>query len=208
MRTTASPKRWRSRTGASSRSAPRRRSRELAGPATERIDLAGRTATPGLIDAHAHFSHGGLVRLTHLGLAFPDVKSIADVVARVGERASVLQAGEWILGRGWDEGKLRRAALPVTAADLDAVSRGHPVWLVHTTGHYGVANSAALALAGITRDTPDPPGGMIDRDAQGSPTGVLKETAMALVADRVPTADPAKLREAIRPCRASSTASA
>ncbi len=170
---------------------------QLAGPATVRVDLAGRTATPGLIDAHAHFSHGGLVRLTYLGLAFPDVKSIADVVARVGERASVLQAGEWILGRGWDEGKYAERR-PVTAADLDVASRGHPAWLVHTTGHYGVANSAALALVGITRDTPDPPGGMIDRDAQGNPTGVLKETAMALVADRVPKAGPAKLREAIR----------
>ncbi len=168
----------------------------LAGPGTERIDLAGRTATPGLIDAHAHFSQGGLVRLTHLALAYPDVKSIADLVARVGERAAVLQPGEWILGRGWDEGKYAERRM-VTAADLDAVSGGHPAWLVHTTGHYGVANSAALALAGIARDTPDPPGGQVDRDADGDPTGILKETAMTLVADRVPKAGPAKMREAI-----------
>ncbi len=168
----------------------------LAGPGTERIDLAGRTATPGLIDAHAHFSQGGLVRLTHLALAYPDVKSIADLVARVGERAAVLQPGEWILGRGGDDGKYAERRM-VTAADLDAVSGGHPAWLVHTTGHYGVANSAALALAGIARDTPDPPGGQVDRDADGDPTGILKETAMTLVADRVPKAGPAKMREAI-----------
>jgi predicted amidohydrolase YtcJ len=168
----------------------------LAGPGTERIDLAGRTATPGLIDAHAHFSQGGLVRLTHLALGYPDVKSIADLVARVGERAAALQPGEWILGRGWDEGKYAERRM-VTAADLDAASAGRPAWLVHTTGHYGVANSAALALAGIARGTPDPPGGQIDRDADGDPTGVLKETAMTLVADRVPKAGPAKMREAI-----------
>jgi hypothetical protein len=168
----------------------------LAGPATERIDLAGRTATPGLIDAHAHFSGGGLVRLTHLALGYPDVKSIADLVARVGERAAALQPGEWILGRGWDEGKYAERRM-VTASDLDSVSDGHPAWLVHTTGHYGVANSTALALAGITRDTPDPPGGEIDRDGEGNATGVLKESAMTLVAGRVPKAGPAKMREAI-----------
>jgi len=168
----------------------------LAGPGTERIDLAGRTATPGLIDAHAHFSQGGLVRLTHLALGYPDVKSIADLVTRVGERAAVLQPGEWILGRGWDEGKYAERRV-VTAADLDAVSGEHPAWLVHTTGHYGVANSAALALAGITRETADPSGGEIDRDGEGSPTGVLKETAMTLVAGHIPKAGSAKMREAI-----------
>jgi predicted amidohydrolase YtcJ len=168
----------------------------LAGPDTERIDLAGRTATPGLIDAHAHFSQGGLVRLTHLSLGYPDVQSVADVVARVGERAAANRPGEWILGRGWDEGKFAERR-PVVAADLDAASRGQPAWLVHTTGHYGVANSAALALAGIGRDTPDPPGGQIDRRADGEPTGILKETAMSLVTDRVPPASPAQLRDAI-----------
>ncbi len=168
----------------------------LAGPGTERIDLAGRTATPGLIDAHAHFSGDGLARITRLALSYPEVKSIADVVARVRERAAGLAPGEWILGRGWDEGKYRARRL-VTAADLDPASAGHPAWLVHTTGHYGVANSAALALAGITRDTPDPAGGAIDRDVDGNPTGVLKETAMALVSAQVPKASAAKLREAV-----------
>ena len=168
----------------------------LAGPGTGRIDLAGRAATPGLIDAHAHFSGDGLSRLTHLPLGYPEVKSIADLVARVRERAATLGPGEWILGRGWDEGKYPERRL-VTADDLDAVSAGHPAWLMHTTGHYAVANSAALALAGIRRDTPDPPGGAIDRDTAGNPTGVLKETAMSLVSGQVPKASPAKLREAV-----------
>jgi predicted amidohydrolase YtcJ len=169
----------------------------LAGPATERIDLAGRTATPGLIDAHAHFSSGGLVRLTNLALGYPEVASIAGLVARVAERAAAAQPGEWILGRGWDEGKYPERRM-VTAADLDAVTRGQPAWLMHTTGHYGVANTAALALAGITRATPDPPGGQIDRDGDGEPTGVLKETAMSLVADRVPRPGRARMEEAMR----------
>ena len=84
------------------------------------------------------------------------------------------------------------------AADLDPVSDGKPVWLLHTMGHYGVADSEALELAGIDRDTPDPPGGTIDRDADGKPTGVLKEAAMDLVARHVPAADAAQLRDGIR----------
>lgn len=161
----------------------------LAGPATERIDLRGRTATPGLIDAHLHFSQGGLLRLTNIDLSYPGVKSIADVVSAVRERSATGKAGEWILGRGWDEGKFTDRRL-VRAADIDAAAGDHPAWLVNTTGHYGVANASALAIAGITRDTADPPGGVIDRDAAGEPTGVLKETAMRLVTRHVPRAGP------------------
>ncbi len=169
----------------------------LAGPTTERIDLRGRTATPGLIDAHLHFSEGGLLRLTNIDLSYPVVKSIADVVHAVRERSATAKAGEWILGRGWDEGKFTDRRL-IRAADIDAAAGDHPSWLVNTTGHYGVANASALAIAGITRDTADPPGGVIDRDAAGEPTGVLKETAMGLVTRHVPRAGPEKMREAIR----------
>ncbi len=169
----------------------------LAGPATERIDLRGRTATPGLIDAHLHFTQGGLLRLTHLELSYPQVKSIADVTKAVAARSAKAKPGEWILGRGWDEGKLTERRL-IVSSDLDPSTAGHPAWLVHTTGHYGVANTAALAIAGITRETKDPPGGVIDRDAGGNPTGVLKETAMALVAGHVPRAKPDQMREGIR----------
>ena len=170
----------------------------LAGPATARIDLAGRTVTPGLIDTHAHFAIGGLVELTQVDLSYPQVQSVGDAVDLVAERArDVAQQGGWILGRGWDEGKLAERRYLV-AADLDPVSDGRPVWLMHTTAHYGVADSEALEIAGIDRDTPDPPGGMIDRDAEGKPTGVLKETAMGLVERHVPAADAAQLRDAIR----------
>ncbi|MDX2412153.1 MAG: amidohydrolase [Woeseiaceae bacterium] len=169
----------------------------LAGPDTDRIDLQGLTATPGLLDTHAHFSYGGLLMLTQIDLSFPMVKSVGDVVNLVTERQAIAAPGEWILGRGWDEGKLTERRY-VLASDLDAVTGERPVWLAHTMGHYGVANSAALKLAGIDRDTPDPPGGVIDRDDDGNPTGVLKETAMRLVSKHIPAPGPQQMREAIR----------
>jgi predicted amidohydrolase YtcJ len=157
--------------------------RALAGAATQVIDLAGRTATPGLIDTHVHFSEAD--ELFSVNFSDVAIRTVADVVARVRDRAAASKPGDWILGSGWDEGKLAERRY-VTAADLDAVAPNNPVWLMHTTGHYGVANSYALKLSELTRDTKDPPAGTIDRDAQGQPTGVLKEAAMALVARHVP----------------------
>ena len=168
----------------------------LAGPDTDRIDLQGRTATPGLLDAHLHLSSGGLLRLTQADLSFPLVEGIADIARAVAERRSHATEGEWLLGRGWDEGKLAERRY-VLASDLDPVSAGHPVWLTHTMGHYGTANSAALHLAGIDRNTPDPPGGVIDRDEAGEPTGVLKESAMGLVTRLIPPPHANLMREAI-----------
>ena len=168
----------------------------LAGPDTRRIDLGGGTATPGLLDAHLHLSSGGLLRLTQADLGFPAVKSVADVVELVRARSAGAGPGEWVLGRGWDEGKLAERRY-LFAADLDPVTGGRPAWLTHTMGHYGTANSAALRLAGITRDTPDPPGGTIDRGEDGEPTGVLKESAMALVSRHIPEPGQQQMREAI-----------
>jgi hypothetical protein len=124
------------------------------------------------------------------------VKSVADVVALMGERAATAGPDEWLLGRGWDEGKLAERRY-VLASDLDPVSGDRPAWLTHTMGHYGTANSAALRLAGVTRDTPDPPGGTIDRGEDGEPTGVLKEAAMGLVSRHIPQPGAEKMREAI-----------
>ena len=157
----------------------------FAGPKTRRIDLAGRTVTPGLIDAHNHFAWGSTNRILLLDLGYPGVTSVADVQAKVATRAAATAPGAWIEGRGWDESKLAERRL-LTAADLDRVSPNHPVWLTQTTGHYGVANSAALKLAGVTRETKDPPAGTIDRDPHGTPTGVLKESAQDLVASLIP----------------------
>jgi predicted amidohydrolase YtcJ len=155
----------------------------LAGPATQRLDLHGRTATPGLIDSHAHIAEGGVGQLYHVHLS--DAASVAEVVRRVQAGIASLKPGEWLQGDGWDEGKLAERRY-VTAADLDRVSPLNPVWLTHTTGHYGVANTAALALAKISAASKDPPAGTIDRDAQGAPTGVLKESAQGAVLKLIP----------------------
>ena len=162
--------------------------------ATRVIDLHGRTATPGLIDAHGHFADGGVGELYTVALS--EAANIEEVLRRVRARAATLKPGAWLVGNGWDEGKLADHRY-VYAADLDKAAPNNPVWLLHTTGHYGVANSHALKLAHITAATQNPAAGTIDRDEQGAPTGVLKEAAMNLVTDLIPPTTPEQERNAI-----------
>jgi predicted amidohydrolase YtcJ len=169
----------------------------FARESTERIELAGWSVTPGLLDAHVHFAWGGVTLLYLLDLKYPVVESIADVTRLVRDQAKELPAGDWVYGQGWDEGKLKEQRY-IYASDLDPVSPDHPVWLSHTMLHYGVANSVALELAGITKETSDPPGGTIDRMPDGTPTGVLKENAQALVMDLIPEKTPDQWRRGIR----------
>lgn len=166
----------------------------LAGSGTRRIDLRGRTVTPGLLDAHAHFSGGYAERLD---LSYPTVKTVAELTAKVAAQVARTAKGGWVEGHGWDEGKLAERRF-VTARDLDAVAPDVPVYLTQTTGHYGVANSVALRLAGITRETPDPPSGTIDRYPDGTPTGVLKESAQGLVRRHIPPRTAQQVEQSLR----------
>jgi len=156
--------------------------RARVGPSTQVIDLRGRTATPGLIDTHVHFSEADALFSVELS----EAASIADVLEKVRAQVAKLKPGEWVRGRGWDEGKFKERRY-VTAADLDQVAPDNPVWLVHTTGHYGVANSYAMKMSEVTASTPAPPAGTIDRDAANKPSGVMKEAAMGLVSRNVPS---------------------
>jgi hypothetical protein len=149
--------------------------RARVGEKTQLIDLAGRTATPGLIDTHVHFSEPADT------LDLGDARSMADVITSVRAWVAKVPPGDWIRGGGWDEGKLVEKRY-ITAADLDKAAPDNPVYLTHTTGHYGVANSMALKLSNVTKDTRDPEGGTIDRDKAGNPTGVMKERATSLIA--------------------------
>jgi len=158
---------------------------EFAGPQTELIDVGGNTITPGFIDTHNHFAWGALDESSPLNIEYPAVTSIQDIREQVRLAAARLGEGEWVVGSRWDAGKLLERR-DMSAADLDGVSPDNPVWLLHTSAHYGVANSRALELAGIDAGTPDPDGGVIVRDDNGNPTGILTDQAMALVADITP----------------------
>ena len=170
---------------------------KYAGPGTRRIDLLGRTVTPGLLDAHAHFNWGGAERLFSLNLAYPETKNIPQVVAKLAAQVKKVAPGEFIQGVEWDDGKLEERR-KLTAKDLDPVTPNNPVYLNHATGHFGVANSLALKLANVTKDTKDPPGGTIDRYPDGTPTGILKESAQGLVRRLIPPRTPEMLEAGMR----------
>jgi predicted amidohydrolase YtcJ len=144
---------------------------------TRRIDLAGRTLIPGFNDAHLHLWKVGLLLTTMLDTRIAQTPTIPAIVAAFRERAAYTPAGTWITGRGYHESHLPERRHP-TRYELDAASTAHPLHLIHTSAHAAVVNSKALELAGITRDTPNPPGGEIVRDEHGEPTGLLLETAM------------------------------
>jgi predicted amidohydrolase YtcJ len=171
----------------------------LTGPKTEVIDLAGRLATPGIIEGHGHFLSVGNARMQ---LRLADARSWNEIVRRVGEAAKKAHPGEWIRGRGWHQEKWEAVPSPnvegfPTHAALSAISPDNPVILTHASGHAVFVNAKALEVSGITRATPNPEGGEILRDGNGDAVGLLRETASALA--RVPPLDePAIVRTQAR----------
>ena len=154
------------------------------GPNTRVIDLHGQFAMPGFNDAHAHLAAGAYVKLE---VDLRGTKSVEEFQQRIRARLKEFGPGEWIIAPGWDHTLWPVKKFP-SRQDLDAISTEHPIFCQRVDGHVAVVNSQALKIAGITRETPDPPGGHIERDpATGEPTGMLEEdAAMNLVYDRVP----------------------
>ena len=171
--------------------------KKLVGEGTEVIDLKGRTVMPGLYDSHLHVVGTGTA-LQMINCRTPPMMSIEDMKKAVAEKAEQSKPGEWILGRGWDQAKLKEHRNP-SRWDLDQVSPNNPVVLTRTCGHLLVANSLALEIAGVTKDTPNPVGGKIVRNEMGEPTGMLEESpAMILVRKHIPPVGIPETMEAIR----------
>ncbi len=152
------------------------------GPNTRVIDLKGKVVLPGFIDAHIHLSYFGF-SLEQLDLR--GIKSIEELKKTVMEKIKSAEKDEWIIGRGWDQELFVEKRYP-SRWDLDEVAPDNPVFLKRVCGHVVVVNSKALEISGITKDTKDPPGGRIDRDEQGEPTGILRENAIDLVRSKIP----------------------
>jgi len=166
------------------------RAQRCAVPGAKVLDVQGRTILPGLIDVHTHAQEWAKsLAKGEIDLNFPKVKSIADAMGLVRDKAAAAKPDEWVIGFGWDDAKFQEKRY-ITRQDLDAVTGERPAYLVHVSGHLAVANTAALKLAGITRETPDPVGGLIEKDPQGEPTGIVKDTAMPLVARHLPPDPP------------------
>ncbi len=166
---------------------------KLRGPKTQIIDLGGHFAMPGFNDAHTHLASAGFEKLN---VNLVGAKSLEEMQQRIAPRAKTAAAGEWITGAGWDHTLWTSQKTP-TRQDIDAVTAGHPAIFTRVDGHIAIAGTAALNAAGITAQTPDPPGGKIDRDESGNATGILRETAMALVRARIPEPSPAQRRRAL-----------
>jgi predicted amidohydrolase YtcJ len=167
--------------------------RGLAPAGTLVVALAGKTVLPGLSDAHAHLADIGW---RELGFDLTGVESVAALQRRLAERAAA-DTSPWIVGSNWIESKWKPAVFP-SRSDLDAVVGDRPVYLDRVDGHAAVVNSKALEMAGITRDTPDPPGGQILRDpATGEATGMLIDTAMDLAWRHVPPRTDAEVARAL-----------
>jgi len=165
----------------------------LVGPNTRVVDLRGAAVFPGFTDSHVHLAGIGA---REMNLNLEGTTSLEDFLVRVKARVDQTPAGQWVTGRGWIETFWKPPVFP-TRQDLDRIAPGHPVLLRRADGHASIANSAALRLANITRTTPAPAGGAINKDPEGEPTGMLIDRAQDLVGRLVPGPTDAELDQHI-----------
>lgn len=163
------------------------------GKNTKTVDLAGRFVMPGFNDAHTHLAEAGREKMN---VDLVGVRSLDEMKARIAARAKSVAPGEWIVGAGWDHTKWFDRRLP-TREDIDSVTAGHPAYFDRVDGHIALANTAALKAAGVASQTKAPAGGEIDHDAQGKPTGILRESAKQLVRAKIPPPTAAQRRRAL-----------
>jgi len=173
--------------------------RRYIGPSTEVIDLEGRLAIPGFVESHGHFTGIGQAKMN---LELMTAKSWDEIVTMVANAAQQAHPGDWILGRGWHQEKWDAVPSPNVEGfpiheGLSKVSPDNPVLLTHASGHATYANAKAMELAGVTKSTPNPPGGEILHDAAGNPIGVFRETASGLVRKALADARSARSPEEI-----------
>lgn len=159
---------------------------KLKGPHTQVVDLHGAFVMPGFNDAHTHLADGGL---QHLTVNLENTASLGEMQSRIATYTASAKPGQWIVGSGWDHTKWVSRQLP-TRQDIDKVTAGHPAVFYRVDGHIVIANTAALEAANISTPTLDPPGGKIDRDQNGIPTGIIREApAIEILYKKVPQPD-------------------
>src|SRR5271167_4542211 len=166
--------------------------RKLKGKNTQVVDLGGHFVMPGFNDAHLHLEEA-VLELQSVDLR--GTRSSQEMQQRIAASAKTAPPGDWLVGGGWDQTLWVDGKVP-TREDLDVVTGGHPAVFSRVDGHIAVANTAALKIGGVTGQTKAPEGGKIDHDASGEPTGILRETARALVESKIPPPTPARRRRA------------
>src|SRR5438874_1150664 len=167
--------------------------KKYEGANTRVVDLHGATMVPGMTDAHYHFIGVGQ---REMNLNLEGITNLEDFLTKVKARVDKAKPGEWVTGRGWIETFWKPQVFP-TRQELDRISPNNPVFLRRADGHGAVANSAALKIAGITRNTPSPFGGEISKDKSGEPNGMLLDNAQALVTKNIPQTTAAETEQAL-----------